>query len=265
MSAASDGGQPRLGVVILGASHFERYANLDNAAFLASAQAFRSTISNKTTSLFGDRLSVLDLFDCPGDPAAIFSGVRDFVRKEPDLTDVLVYYCGHGCFLRDRTYVMLLRDTDPEMAEFTGLQPRFMRSQLERHLAARRLFLVLDCCFAAAAAQEWMSHDAEPFVMEQFRAAFPARGAVLAVAASKQSVAIAPKGQPLTMFTSGILETLARGIEEADRFLSFRQVIEAVRHHILGRYGPQGVVPELHSPMQDRGDIADMPFFTNPA
>jgi hypothetical protein len=263
MTADLDAEHRKLGVILFGASDFEHYSDLANPAFLFSARAFQTVLSNPRFSLFDHGVEVLDLFDAPDDPRGLFTKVRDFIRVYPDLSDVLVYYCGHGCFLNDHSYLLLLRGTDPDMAEFTGLQPRFMRNQFERHLAARRLFLVLDCCFAGAAAQEWMSDDAQPLVMQQFRDAFPSRGAVLALAASKHSVAIAPKGETMTMFTGSIVETLTKGLSDADRSLSFRQVINAAREHILHNFGSSGVAPELHSPTQDQGDIADMPFFYN--
>lgn len=263
MTADLDAEHRKLGVILFGASDSEHYSDLANPAFLSPARAFQTVLSNPRFSLFDHGVAVLDLFDAPDDPRGLFTKVRDFIRVEPDLSDVLVYYCGHGSFLNDHTYLLLLRGTDPDMAEFTGLQPRFMRSQFERHLAARRLFLVLDCCFAGAAAQEFMSDAGQPLVMQQFRDAFPSQGAVLAVAASKHSVAIAPKGETMTMFTGSIVETLTKGLSDADQSLSFRQVIEAARRHILHNFGSSGVSPELHSPMQDHGDIADMPFFYN--
>src|SRR5215813_11175290 len=102
MSTAADADRRKLGLVVLGASRFEYYSDLANPAFLASAHAFRTTITNQNASLFGERIAILDLFDSTDNPLRIFTRVREFVDAEPDLTDVLVYYCGHGCFLRDR-------------------------------------------------------------------------------------------------------------------------------------------------------------------
>jgi hypothetical protein len=144
VSEESESTPRKLGIIVLGASRFEHYNNLSNSAFSASAEAFRKAMLSHSTALFQEPIEFLDLFDATDGPQSIFSNVREFSRAHPDLTDVVFYYCGHGHFLRDRTYMMLLRSANPDEPEYTGLLPRFMRSQLEHHLATRRLFLILD-------------------------------------------------------------------------------------------------------------------------
>jgi hypothetical protein len=149
----------RLGVVILGAStypHFPSARNLDNESFARSAAALRSLMADEDVCVFG-KPAVLDLFNVDDDPTSIIRRIRDLLKSRPALTDILFYYCGHGAFLRDRTYYLTLKETEPENEGFTGLPFRQMRLALEDQLMSKRLFIVLDCCLWAG--REGMDGD----------------------------------------------------------------------------------------------------------
>lgn len=47
--------------------------------------------------------AVLDLFDQDMPPHAIVDAIERHIDSHPGMTDLLIYYCGHGNFLRDRT------------------------------------------------------------------------------------------------------------------------------------------------------------------
>jgi Caspase domain len=262
-------GQPanrKLGVVILGASaypHFPASLNLDNASFARSAAAFRGLVEDEKASLFG-KPAVLNLFDADEDPASVVRRVKAFLKGEPALSDVLLYYCGHGNFLRDRTYYLTLKATEPDNEAFTGLPLRQMRLALETQLTMKRVFIVLDCCFSGQAAKEWMSAGIG-LIEEQVFQSFLKRGTALIAASARSGPALAPEGEPLTMFTGALIAAISAGVAGEKRELSFRDIVDAVRARIADRYGGAGVAPEIHAPRQEEGDITFTPFFVNRA
>ncbi|HXX84813.1 MAG TPA: hypothetical protein VEN29_12620 [Casimicrobiaceae bacterium] len=273
MSGAPSEQRPRevanrkLGVAILGAStfpHFPQSLELDKVSFAQSAAAFRGLITAGQVSVF-EKPAVLDLFDASDDPSTIIPKVRTFLQHESGLTDVLFYYCGHGSFLADRTYFLMLRATEADNEAFTGLPLRQMRLALETQLMMKRVFLVLDCCFAGQAAKEWMSTGIGHVIEDQIFQSFPRRGTALIAASARSSPAIAPEQESLTMFTGVLIKTISQGIAGARKELSFRVVIDAVRANISEHYGSAAVVPEIHAPQQEEGDISFAPFFVNQA
>ena len=77
------------------------------------------------------------------------------------MRDVLIYYCGHGSFLRDRTYFLTLAGTRRGFEASTGFKLRELRHDLENRLLDRRLHVVLDCCYAGEAVKEFMGPSIE--------------------------------------------------------------------------------------------------------
>ena len=264
---ADDGSTPRLGVLVLGASQFPNYPpsrRLDNESFARSSAAFRELMAAPDTSLLGEP-AILDLFDSPDEPAAIIRKIRKFLEKHRTLTDVVIYYCGHGDFLANssKTYVLMLRATEPDNEAFTALPPRQMRVALDVQLATKRVFLILDCCFAGKAATEWQADGIGHVVEDQLFQAFPKRGTALLAASSKGEPALAPAGQGLTMFTGAFVDVVSRGIEGERKQLSFRDVFHDTRAKILESHGPGAAIPVIHAPQQPEGDISFDPFFLN--
>jgi len=203
----------RLGVVILGAStypHFPSARNLDNESFARSAAALRSLMADEDVCVFG-KPAVLDLFNVDDDPTSIIRRIRELLKSRSALTDILFYYCGHGAFLRDRTYYLTLKETEPENEGFTGLPFRQMRLALEDQLMSKRLFLVLDCCFSGQAAKEWMATGIGHVIEDDILRPFPREGTALIAASAGGKPAIAPGGEPLTMFTGALIKTISMG------------------------------------------------------
>ncbi len=267
MQPDPDDSAPKLGVLVLGASQFPNYPpsrRLDNESFARSSAAFRDIMAAPDTSLLGEA-AILDLFDSPDEPAAIIRRIRKFLEQHGGLTDIVIYYCGHGDFLADssKTYVLMLRATEPDNEAFTALPPRQMRVALDAQLAMKRVFLVFDCCFAGKAATEWQADGIGHVVEEQLFQAFPKRGTALLAASSKGEPALAPAAQGLTMFTGALVDVIAGGIEGQQRQISFRDVFQQTRTRILEGHGPGAAVPVIHAPHQPEGDISFDPFFLN--
>src|SRR6202022_2833348 len=234
MNTAGDSAQGKLGLVFLGFSqfpNFPRERHLDNPSFGNSARAFQSVISDGDVSLSG-KPSVLDLFDSDLSPQKIIRRIRDFLKAEANITDVVLYYCGHGSFLSDRTYFLMIRATEPDSEAFTGLPWRQMRHTLEPHLANKRVYIVLDCCFAGRAITEFQSVALGPLIEEQTFHALPRRGTALVAASAHGDVAIAPGERSLTMFTGALVEAIENGLEARTRTLSFRDLVAGIRRRL---------------------------------
>jgi hypothetical protein len=231
----SDPGAPSLAAIFLGASKFEYFPRLDNPVFLASKIAFCSAFTDPSASIFGNRIAVLDLFDQPQNPIEVIREVKGFLSTNNSLSDVLLYYCGHGFFLEDNTYVLLLKNTVEDEEYTTGLQSSALKSAFERHRGNKRLFIIVDCCYAGEVTRTWMSRDGQPLIAKQWRGDFPRQGTVLALAASKDEVALAPEGDALTLFTGALVKTMRAGITEAPKYISFRDLFSGARDWIATR------------------------------
>jgi hypothetical protein len=196
-----------LGVVVLGASRFPHLEGLDNPTFARSAAKAKALFGSPTTVF--ERTAVLDLFDEAKTPAEVVDAIDRHIDAYPDMRDLLVYYCGHGSFLRDRTYFLTLAGTRRGREASTGLKLRELRHDLEGKLLDRRLYLILDCCYAGEAVKEFMGPSVERAVESEVMAALPPRGWTMLAASAPDREAIAPAGHELTMFTGALAHVLA--------------------------------------------------------
>ncbi len=252
-----------LGVIILGASRFPHLDGLDNPAFARSA-ATAKALFGRATPVF-KRTAVLDLFDDAKAPADIIKAIARHIGAISDMRDLLIYYCGHGGFLRDRTYYLTLTGTDKEQLASTGLKLRELRHDLETKLLDRRLYVVLDCCYAGEAVKEFMGPSVEGAVEIGLTDALPANGWTVLTAAASDQEAMAPIGHELTMFTGALAHVLSTGATGADRPLSFADIAYEADRYIRRIHGLKAVRPQCHSPRQDAGDLARWPLFMNVA
>jgi hypothetical protein len=137
------------------------------------------------------------------------------------MRDLLVYYCGHSSFLRDRTYFLTLAGTRKGREASTGLKLRELRHDLEDKLARRRLYLVLDCCYAGEAVKEFMGPSVDRAVESELIDALPPHGWIVLAASAPDREAMAPAGHELTMFTGALAHVLTDAHPGAGRMMSF--------------------------------------------
>jgi hypothetical protein len=270
--APSDGAtNPRLGLVLIGASDFPGWREQSNPAFARSARAFLD-LMNDGAALQG-KPAVCDLFDKALGPGEIVASIEDFVRDHRSITDLLIYYCGHGIRLDmpSKPLALMLPATRLSTASLTALTLGNFQAALQTMIARRRLFLVLDCCFSAYASKDWSIEDNVVATTIRLEASesLPRRGVALISAA--RGFALAPKDTEHTLFTGALVETLRIGLPGAEPYLSFREVVAAARTRIEQRYAqkaepaPDGACPEVLALDQDDGDISLNRFFVNRA
>ena len=245
------GGPQQILAILLGASEWPRWPDLDNPAFAHSHAAVRDYL---TTALGLGEDQILDLFGSPRQPGELAQDIRAFLGGPAAAggTDVILHYVGHGGRVQpgDR-YVVMPACGDRALPGPTGLTPEDLFAATRDANRTIRLHVVLDACFGAA-------------VADTFSLPVNSAGVAVLAAASSADTASAPDDRHATVFTQALLAVLRRGEPEGGRRLSLRQVNELVRTEI-GARGHDGALPEIHSPQQRRGDVAAVPLFPNSA
>lgn len=259
--------------IILGASEFPKSPSLGGgAAFLASATDFGAFL--KASRGFGlPKENVLNLFDARQSPDDIDASIAEFlVSRQMQLSnfgtparDLIVFYVGHGDFTPgDQKYFLAVRTTRQGSPGPSSIRMTDLASTLMQHAKNVRRYLILDCCFAAAAFQEFQGTGVGAATRRKTLAEFPQRGTALLCACSSRDVALAPKGHTQTMFSGALLTVLTGGIPGGDSRLSLEEVGERVVDLIKTTYPGAGAArPEVSSPDQREGRVAAIPLFPN--
>jgi hypothetical protein len=246
--------------IILGAKEFPKHEKLSNAAFGRSAGGVLAYFQD---SLKLRAEEILNLFDDPSTVIDLDERIANFLNQRTRAKNILVFYVGHGGFLRDREYYLAIHSTAKGREHTTGLRIKVLAETLGRFIGEKSLFLILDCCFAGEAVKEFQSTEVAALVESKTFDAFPEAGTALLVAASKDEPAISPTDHPFTMFCESFLKVLTDGIPGRPEKLSLYEVAEQTQALIKARYGQKAVFPEVHSPRQKRTNVAGMPIFPN--
>jgi hypothetical protein len=259
-------------VIVLGASQFPNLpAHMSNPAFRKSAEEFRRYLLDRDGFGLSYR-NLLDLFDNPAGPLALDDLVVQFLQRRmkelqgarTPATDLIVYYVGHGGFFPPHDqYFLALAATRAGNEAISGYPIHALAATLREHTAWLRRYLILDCCFSAAAYQAFQGSGPMEVAWRKTEQVLPARGTALLCAASLQDPAKAPAGQDHTMFSGALLEVLRKGSPDLPERLSLAQLGECATELIQKRFADKAVRPEIHSPDQKKGDPAKAPLFPN--
>jgi hypothetical protein len=246
-------------VVLLGASRYPRMATWDNPVLGTSAADVRAYAAS---GMALPPAQVLDLFDDPAPAPAQCAKIEAFLAGHPGARDLIVYYIGHGAF-DEEEYYLGLADTAEHRIFMTALESRKLARVIRECFGRRRVYVILDACFAASAVADWQGGALDAAV-RRMAAPLPRRGTAFLAASSKDRVALAPRSQRHTVFTGALLGALGRGVPARGERVSLQDLFEAIRDLIdeqaLGRGRP-----ELHAPRQDEGDVSRLPLFPNAA
>jgi len=265
----------RAAAIILGASHWPKYpafADSPPAVFANSAAALREYLTDPNGfGLAPGRL--LDLFESPASASEIHQTIADFLKRlasapeGPGLSDLIVYYVGHGGFIGpDRRYFFAVRSTAEGIEGPTGLRAADLASTLRTAARFSRKYLILDCCFAAAAFAEFQSAGGlAQLAGEQVSEDLPAKGTALLCAATKSSPAIAPASGTYTMFSGALRQVLRNGSKTGSLHMSLQEIGKEVKT-LLREWSPDDWVrPQVLTPDAAEGDVAEVALFPNPA
>jgi Caspase domain len=246
--------------IILGADHFDGLRSVKSeevrAAFAASTRDFAAYVSRIAAV-------VCDKFNAPDNPDGLCKDLAAFLRSESTATDLIVYYVGHGGSIseNDRSeYFLALRGTTDAEKYLDGLRVSNFAQVINKNAARLRAIVILDCCYSARAVKyfEGSQPNATGIAPIPF-------GLTLFTASAREVEAVVPPNQKYTMFSGCLLDVLNKGIPTAGPRLSIREIAIQVRALINQLYKDDWVRPEVNSPQQRFGDVADYPLFPNPA
>jgi hypothetical protein len=142
-----------------------------------------------------------------------------------------------------------------------------------------RTYVVLDCCYAAAATKGFLDSGALGAAVAQLRDALPpqgdasafnagrlpAYGTALLCASGPRERARVPANLPHTMFTGGLLDVLREGDPQAPSRLSLNDIQYLVEKRLKARFLERAVLPQVYVPQQRMGRLDVVPLFSNPA
>lgn len=264
-------------LVLLGAAAFPHEPKLSSPAFAASNAALKAWMLDAAHGPAVRAADCLDLFDSAkswnDQEGALLGWLAERLRTAPAPTDLVIHYVGHGGF-RDATrdYYLAIRATRPENRFYSSLMVDSLWRAVRGGARHLRRFLIIDACFAAAAARALMS-PLEEVVKVKVHAlqeedgagaeAAPDRGtAVLCSSSAEDASSLAGAGG-VTQFTEGLLAALAAGSATAGERLTLAELRGLVRKALRARYGPEAVLPEVHAPDQRLGLPQEVPLFPN--
>lgn len=152
---------------------------------------------------------------------SVFGNAADHRGKlwawvKPGVSDVLVYYSGHGVpGLRDKRGYLLPVDADPATPEINGYSLDLLLSNLSR-LQARSTLVMLDACFSGNSAAGWLLRSASPVYIRTEAPADPSGLSVISAAQGDQ-VASWDVDRRLGLFTRHMMDALFHGAADRGR------------------------------------------------
>jgi Protein kinase domain/Caspase domain len=269
-------------IVMLGAYEWPRSPDFQTSkAFKNSASAISDYFLDP--SAFGlPRKNLLDLFNSDLSPDAIDTTMSQFLderisemRKSGNIArDLIVYFIGHGGFTRgDLDYYLAIRRTRADNPITSSILIGSLAYTIKEKARYLRRFIILDCCFAASASRFFQAVEPtqvsikqaiDAFKVQDTSTGFPTRGTSLLCSSRHNAPSFISRDNKHTMFSKALLHALRTGNPYLGMGLSLRAVAQLTEDFLQGIYSDQGAPrPEVHSPDQSEGDVADIPFFPN--
>jgi hypothetical protein len=249
--------------VLLGASEYPQKPEWSNPVLGTSARAFRDyLLSPEGFALTPGQ--ILDLFDADTGSADQLFQVKEFLKAAgAQVRDLVVYYVGHGVF-DNGEYCLGIRATRRDHEFLTTIDSRKLARIIREGFGQRRIYVILDSCFAASAARDWQGDEIEAAV-RKLSQPLPRQGTAFLAAASKDDVTRAPRNERYTVFTGAILDALKLGVDRLQPRISVYELYEQIRDRLQRRDSDDEARPELHVPSQHDGDVSQLQLFPNSA
>ncbi|MGY3451948.1 caspase family protein [Bradyrhizobium sp. USDA 4353] len=252
--------------IILGVSECPRAPALQPLPHCANSASDFEDYLRKVVGLASGH--ILNLFDSKSPASEQLEKIEDWLSallldQESVLSDLIVYYTGHGGFSRnDQSYFLAVNRTRSGSEGATSIRYIDLSASIKRHAESVRKFLILDCCFAAAAVVR-MQSSVEEMVSQRIEDELPGSGTAVLCSSAAKLVSIAPPGMRHTMFSGAFLKCLNEGIRNGPAVLSLEDLCQGTRRFIREQFPTDSVRPELHVPEQTKGNPASVPLFPN--
>jgi len=219
---------------------------------------------------------VLDLFDdtaAAGDQLARLRDTLDVQlrdRKEAGrpVTDILLYYVGHGYTDDQGQLCLLIRRSRQGLEAETSIKAADLARALRRAAPQQRRLVVLDCCFSEAAAKSFigmgdLNQQVAATALHDLGDDQPARGTLLLCSSPVGRVSIGPPNADRTLFTGAVLDVLYGGSKRRSEHLSFADLRDEAFEIMLNTFGVNTPRPALHQVNAEFGDLTRAPAFLN--
>ncbi len=274
-------------VILLGASEWPDYPLFQaSGAFTNAAQRFKDyLLAPQQFALPPENL--LDLFDSTKSADETDQAIGTFLEQrtgalkamDTPARDVLLYFVGHGGFIgSNQDYFLAARRTRVDNPRVSGIQIVALADTIKKKARHLRHFIILDCCYAAAAFGAFQSDPSQVAIVKTIDAfevkkkgeGFPRKGVALLCSSDQKTPSLLMPDNSCTIFSDALLNALATGNRFQQGFLSLRDVRELAEDilrdlPIQDQDVLQPPRPVVHSPDQSEGDVAEVPFFPNPA
>lgn len=268
----------RAAAIILGARVFPNYPELElhGDRFQGSAASFGKYLKE---TLGVPRTQISDLFDHTGTPSDVLKEVSKFLQEMTatagHLQDLFLFYVGHGFLVGgDRGDLCLaLRQSHVDELQETSLEMARLASVVRARARFVRRYVILDCCYGAAAHKAW-SQSTGPHVtalqktLNAFPKESPTQGTAVLSAAESNKEANAEGKNGLTTFSDGLTQCLKHGTPQLEELITFQQLHGLLVDYLRDNYKDTDrfVRPKVASPETSKeGDVALIPIFPNPA
>lgn len=270
-------------VIMLGASEWPYAPDFHGTeAFANSASDFRKYFLNPRAFNLPIK-NLLDLFNSNLSSDDIDREIGQFLAKRlsemkesnSDARDVIIYFVGHGGFAgSDLDYYLAIRRTRMENPIASSLRIVTLAHTLKENARYLRRIIILDCCFAASAsiffqssepAQAAMIQAIDAFKVGEKGSGLPGRGTSLLCSSRHNIPSLISLDGRYTMFSEALLHVLNYGNPGLHDFLTLRTVARLTEDFLRDTPGGEAPRPEVHSPNQSEGDVADVPCFPNTA
>lgn len=123
-----------------------------------------------------------------------------------------------------------------------------------------RRYLILDCCFSATVFREFQSAPLAT-ACAKLQEHFPSRGTALLCSSNAKDASLVPPNERRTMFSDALVEVLCTGDLSLGPRFSISELSGMIRTCLQQKYKNSWVRPEVHSPDQRDGEIADILLF----
>ncbi len=268
-------------VILLGASTWPYVPSFTPSdAFANSLKDFREYLLNP--SLFALPLqNLLDLFDTNQSSDDIDKEIGFFLEKRVTemreqgytASDVLVYFVGHGGFTDgDSHYFLAIRRTRIDNPSASSILIESLARTLKEKARHLRRILILDCCFSASASRFFQAEPTQVAIAQTIDAfkvldkgyGFPTKGTSLLCSSRHNTPSLIAPDETYTLFSAALLQAVHTRYSSQQDALSLRTIASLTEHILFDVSAEKAPRPEIHSPDQSEGDVADVPFFPNP-